>query len=277
MPATISRRQFLVKSLAALAGTIVIPKLFGEYTSMSPYRFALLADTHVNPPANLPYTHDNNLRRIVHEITSGDSVPRAVFVVGDLAYMVGKSEDYQVFSGITERIRTAGIPLHLAIGNHDKHDNFWKMVPERNRPVRDRHVAIISTKRANFFILDSEDGKLTGHCGEDQLKWLAQALDAHPELPAITMIHRNEGDIKDGVELLNVILPRKQVKAHFWGHVHKWEVSSTLGVHMIQLPSTAYGRTGWVDMTLNDDSAQLQVNTLEPQPEIIKPITLKWR
>lgn len=277
MPNTISRRQFLARSFAALAGTLVVPKLFGGYPSLSPHRFALLADTHVNPTGNPNFGSDNNLRRAVHEIISCDPLPMAAFVVGDLAYMVGKSEDYQVFSGLTERIRTAGIPLHLAIGNHDVRDNYWKMFPERIHQLRDRHVAIVPTERANFFILDSKDGGTSGHCGDAQLKWLGNALDAHPDLPAITMIHHNDGDINDGVALLNVILPRKQVKVHFWGHVHKWDVGSTLGLHMISLPSTIYNRPGWVDMTLNDDSAQLQFNTLEPQSEIIKPIMLKWR
>lgn len=277
MPNVITRRQFLTRSLAALAGTIVVPKLFGDYTPTSPYRFALLADTHVNPPSTSNLKFDDNLRQVVHEVISGDSVPRAVFVVGDLAYMGGLSEDYRVFSGLTERIRTAGIPLHFAIGNHDLRENYWKFFPERNRPFNDRHVMLVPTKRANFFILDSKDGGGSGHCGDAQLKWLANALDAHPDIPAITMIHHNDGDINDGVALLNVILPRKQVKAHFWGHVHKWEVGSTLGLHMISLPSTAYGRTGWVDMALNTDSAQLQFNPLELLSENIKPVTLQWR
>jgi len=284
----ISRRQFIARSVAALAGTMVVPKLFGASVAPDPHRFALLADTHANAPYNASLKSigglwDNNLKRVVGQITSIWPLPMAAFVVGDLAFNTGECPDYERFNKLFEPIRSAGIPVHLAMGNHDHRGRFWEMFPPAETPVPNRHVAVVPTERANFFILDSLDGEV----GKVQLQWLADALDANPDLPAITMVHHYPEEpgkpwgalgLLDTPALFDVILPRKQVKAHFFGHSHHWNIGSRAGVHLINLPTTVWdGITGWVDMLLDHGSARLQFNTLDPHPEIRKQVTLRWR
>ncbi|MEI8063574.1 MAG: metallophosphoesterase [Verrucomicrobiota bacterium] len=290
MPATlnsISRRQFIARSLAALAGTLVVPKLFGAYTPPNPHRFALLTDTHINAPDTHPYhVTDNCLRRVVGEIIHCRPLPMAAFVLGDLAFNSGECADYERFFKLMEPVRNVGIPIHLAVGNHDDRRHFWEMYPPENTPVANRHVTIVPTERANFFILDSQDGTV----GEQQLNWLTNALDAEPDFPAIIMVHHyplppgksldpksksyDLNALRDTQALFDVILPRKHVKALFFGHSHTWNVSSRFGLHLISLPWIG---TGWVDLLLDHGSAQLNLSTLEPQPKMRKHLTLLWR
>ena len=291
----ISRRQFIARSVAALAGTMVVPKLFGAYSSPVTHRFALLSDTHSNAPfdpslKSVNGLWDNNLKQAVGEVISCRPLPMAAFVLGDLAFNTGECADYDRFFKLIEPVRTAGIPVHLALGNHDNRDRFWQLVTPGKTPVANRQVAIVPTEWANFFILDS----LEGEVGEIQLHWLANALDDYSDLPAITMVHHyplppdksldpkskscDMFALRDTQALFDVILPRKHVKAHFFGHAHVWSIGSRFGLHLINLPSTVWGHaSGWTDMLLDHGSAQLQLHTFEPHPEIRKQFTLLWR
>ena len=280
-PNSISRRQFIAHSLAALASTLVVPELFGAYSRPNPRRFVLLSDTHANAPysdagwmRHLGGMWDTNLKQAVSEIVIRGPLPAAAFVLGDLAFDSGQCADYDRFFKLIEPVRTAGIPVHLILGNHDNRDRFWQIFPPGNTPVENRYVNIVRTEWANFFLLDSIDGQ----CGDAQLQWLANALDENADLPAITMVHHHPEQLKDFQALSEIISLRKHVKAHFFGHAHVWGISRQYGLYLINLPSTVWGQnSGWTDMLLDHGSMQLQLHTFEPQPEIIKPITLKWR
>ena len=90
------------------------------------------------------------------------------------------------------------MPVHLALGNHDNRERFWEALPEEKaaqRPLADRQVALLRTPRANWFVLDSLEKTLStpGLLGQEQLDWLAGALDANPDKPALVLIHHNPG------------------------------------------------------------------------------------
>ena len=300
MPITlqpITRRQFLVRSLAALAGTIIAPKLFGSTTSIDPHRFALLADTHIPFDRTTVYHDTNmadNLKCVADELAALDPRPASAFIVGDLAYRTGESGDYAALVGLLDKVREAGQPIHLTLGNHDERQRFWRAIPPtggEDKVVENRNVALVKAPRANFFIMDSleETNKVPGLCGEAQLKWLANALDAHADKPAITMIHHQPDVRKDVAGLIDtkafmdVILPRKHVKAHFFGHTHDWKIAVNDGLHLVNLPPVSYvftnGRpSGWVDLQLENDRAQLELHAIDPNhPDAGRRITLKWR
>ena len=69
-------------------------------------------------------------------------------------------------------------------------------------------------------MLDSLEATLStpGLLGQEQLDWLAAALDANPGKPALVLLHHNPatsghvGGLKDTEALFEVIRPRKQVK-----------------------------------------------------------------
>jgi predicted phosphodiesterase len=158
--------------------------------------------------------------------------------------------------------------------------------------LADKQAALLRTKRANWFVLDSLETTLAvpGLLGQEQLDWLAKTLDANPSVPALIMIHHNPGKVgnvsglKDTDALFDVIRPRKQVKAYIFGHTHHWSVSQDAsGIHLINLPPVSYlfkagDPFGWVHATLKKSNMRLELRCLDQaHKEHGKVVDLKWR
>ena len=192
-------------------------------------------------------------------------------------------------------IRADQIPVHLALGNHDNRERFWEALQEEKaakRPLADRQVALLRTPRANWFILDSLEATLStpGLLGREQLDWLEQALDANAKKPALVLLHHNPGlsggnfGLKDTAALLEILRPRRQVKAYIYGHTHKWKVEPDhSGIHLINLPPVAYvfdqgEPAGWVHATLNPKGLRLELRCVDPAHKAQGEVhELEWR
>src|SRR5436309_14463130 len=110
------------------------------------------------------------------------------------------------------------------LGNHDNRERFWEGLGDQDekvqRPVADRQVGVVEGRHANWFLLDSlmETAKTPGVLGERQLDWLATALDARADKPAIVVAHHNPIEIghpvaglTDSPALFEVMKARKHV------------------------------------------------------------------
>jgi calcineurin-like phosphoesterase family protein len=316
-----SRRRFLYRSLATTAGLMLprsLPASFGEETPASqpapnPDRFALLSDIHIAADRKTIYRGVNmfdNLQRVSMEVIA--SRPSAVFIDGDLAHLRGKAEDYATVVESLKPMRNAGLPILLTLGNHDRHDHFWAALPEedtaskeargrlpgqvavrpaQDKPVDGRQAMAYQTPRANWFILDSlaQGSPTTGLVGDNQLHWLASALDKAPDKPAIVVVHHNPDrglivtGLRDTGALMAVLQPRRQVKALIFGHTHSWGVRQEAGLHLVNLPPVAYifwaGKpNGWVEMTLADAGMTLQLHCLDKKNKLDQmSLKLDWR
>ena len=197
----VSRRRFLQGSLAAAAGLLLPCETWAAERPVDADRWVLLADTHV-------WEHRDGSRRgtkpadtllqAVAEIVSLDPRPAGVILVGDTVYLEGHAADYAMFRRLVQPIREAGIPLHIALGNHDDRANFWTAFAELkspHAPAFQHHVAVVETPRVNWFLLDSLDktNSTPGLLGKPQLDWLAAALDARRGKPAILAAHHDLG------------------------------------------------------------------------------------
>src|SRR5437867_2994612 len=206
MPITlnsVSRRNFLKGSLAAAAAALCPSWLRALDLSTDPHRFALLSDIHIHvDPAFLHKSKVavtdmwKNLQRVSSEILGLSSRPSAIFINGDCAFHEGLPGDYMTLVEGLAPLRAAKFPIHLALGNHDDRANFWEVLPAdeaRKNDLDDHHALFVAAERANFFILDSLKitDKVSGILGQKQLDWLAAALDAHSEKPAIVFVHHN--------------------------------------------------------------------------------------
>jgi 3',5'-cyclic AMP phosphodiesterase CpdA len=217
-----------------------------------------------------------------------------VFITGDCAFNRGEMGDYATLTQMLEPMRKEGMPIHLALGNHDHRERFWQALQEENvakRPLADRQVALLETRHANWFILDSLETTLStpGLLGHEQLEWLASALDANTKKPALVLIHHNPGltgnlGLKDTAAFLEIIRPRQQVKAYIYGHTHTWRVvKDSSGIHLINLPPVAYvfsegEPSGWVRATLKSDSMRLELRCLDIEHKANgQVVDLKWR
>jgi Icc protein len=296
----ISRRRFLSGSLAAAALALgqgcALPR-----AKRDEHGVALLSDIHIAADPAQVHQHvnmTNNLRTVTAEVLAWPQLPGTVFINGDLAFEDGTKPDYAAVLGLLRPLREAGLPIHLGMGNHDERENFWKILrAAKTVPPRlpGRQAAIVRMREANWFVLDSliQTRTTPGLLGEAQRAWLAGALDANAGKPALIMIHhqpgplfigKTGGGLEDAAELFAILRPRRQVKAYFFGHTHRWEVGrDESGIHLINLPPTAYlfeeGRpNGWVYAAVQDNGARLELRCLDhAHKDHGQVVNLAWR
>jgi Icc protein len=294
----ISRRQFLLRSVAGGAALALNPALVAAAKQTDPNSWALLADTHIAADRALVARNINmtdHFLSVSRELVALRRRPAGVIITGDCAYNSGQTGDYRQVVDLLRAIREGQMPVHLALGNHDHRERFWEVLPEEKaaaRPVADRQVALLRTPRANWYVLDSLETTLStpGLLGQTQLDWLAKALDANPDQPALVLLHHNPGTVnkvgglKDTEALFEVIRPRRQVKAYIFGHTHFWHVNQDeSGIHLVNLPPVAYvfqaGQpAGWVHATLERKGMRLELRCVDTahksHGQVVK---LKWR
>jgi 3',5'-cyclic-AMP phosphodiesterase len=293
----ISRRQFLVRSLACGAALAFDPRLFAAEKPAAPNSWALLSDPHLAADRTMVVKEVNmtdHFTAVARELLELPKRPAGVFINGDCAYNSGQPGDYRQLLDLLKPIRTAQMPVHLTVGNHDDREHFWEALPEEKaaqRPVADRQVSLLRTEHANWFLLDSLEKTLStpGLLGKEQLDWLAGALDANRDKPAIVLLHHNPGlsgnmGLKDTAALFEVLRPRKQVKAYIYGHTHAWNAGEDdSGLHLINLPAVSYAftaglPTGWVHATLQPDGMQLELRCVDQTHKSHGQVTqLQWR
>lgn len=291
-----SRRDFLV---SVSSGLVVLPGLAAHAAEVDEDVIALLNDTHIGEEQKPDAAHPRNLKVAVDYLLGLKRRPGAVFVNGDLAVNDGQPGDYRFFAKLIEPLRAAGMPVHLTLGNRDDRDVFYRVLAEE-RPARQlvasRHVGVVTTRRANVFLLDSlkKTRAAPGDLGEEQLTWLAQALDAHADKPALVLAHHNPrlgGDrkrqrlgLEDTEALWKVLAGRPHVKAYVHGHLHDWGLSRHADIHIVNTPATSFvldpkvSTTGWTMARLRDDGMSLTTLTHQANHAWNDRVhELKWR
>jgi 3',5'-cyclic AMP phosphodiesterase CpdA len=293
----ISRRRFLVRSLAGGAALALSPGLLAAGKRTDPDSWALLSDIHLAADRGL-LAHGINMTdhftSVSRELLALPKRPAGVFITGDCAFNSGQTGDYRLVAELLKPVRGAQMPVYLALGNHDNRERFWEALKAEKaapRPLADRQVALLRTPQANWFVLDSLENTLStpGWLGPEQLDWLAKALDANPDKPALVLVHHNPGltgniGLKDTAALFEVIRPRKQVKGYVFGHTHAWKVwQDESGIHLINLPPVAYVFTpgepaGWVHATLESKGIRLELRCVDPAHKSHgQVVNLQWR
>lgn len=299
--APLSRRSFLVRGTAAVAGLTVLRTGWAAEREANPNLLALLSDTHIPNAPDVAARGTNmtaNLRQVVGEITALKTAPAGVLINGDCAYLRGLPEDYANLVECVAPLSEAGLPLHVTMGNHDDrgplYDALKAQKPER--PLVDsKHVTILETPHANWFLLDSltQVNVVTGELGAEQRAWLDKALTERRGKPALVVAHHTpqfepppEGKVWSGLKdtdaFLELLARHPQVKAFVFGHSHNWSVTRRDGLHLINLPPVAYvfgeGKpNGWVLATARKDGLSLQLRTIAADhPKNNERVDLTW-
>ena len=296
---SISRRSFLSASALALGGWVLLPATGRAEGSVDPNRFVLISDTHVCGDRNAR-EHDCNpdetIQQAVKDILELAPVPAGVIFAGDCVYLHGEKADYEALNEYLQPLRRAGIPLLLAMGNHDNRENFQSVFPDaailHGATLKDRKAAVIETEHADWYLLDSlkKTHETPGEFGEEQLAWLAATLDKVPSKPALLLAHHypkgteKDNGLLDSEAFLNIIGPRKQVKCYFFGHSHAWSLKQREdGLHLINLPANAWlfdeaKPRGFVDAQLQDGNCMLVLHCLNRSDKRHgERHTLAWR
>ena len=289
----ISRRSFLAGSLAAGAGALLHRNALAAERKTDPHRWVLISDTHIGArrdDARHGVKPAETFMETARQVLDLDPRPAGIIISGDLAFLQGKPGDYKLIRELYRPIREAGIPLHLVLGNHDHREHFWAAFPEARpaQPAADRQAAVVETPLANWFLLDSlfQTDVTPGLLGKEQLQWLSKALEARADKPALLVAHHNlrgAMGLRDAAALFETAVTHKQAKAYFYGHTHQWEVSKEKGLHLVNVPATAWlfdakEPRGWLDVTIRQAGAAVMMNALDKKHAKHRDrIELKWR
>lgn len=290
----LSRRDFLAGiALGGAALTTGCSHRAGSRGNAAGW-YAWLSDTHVGTDASATLREQvmaDNLRKVVADIVDADDPPRGVLIDGDLALHDGRPGDYETLLTVAHPIREAGIPLHMALGNHDHREHFRAAVAASAMPpLADKHVSAVDGPDVRFLILDSlqRTNVTGGRLGMDQLSWLADELEAHPDTPAVIFVHHNlnaewPSALLDTRYFLDVLRPRRQAKAVVFGHTHVWNVQAIDGIHMINLPAVGYRflpkqPLGWCAFRPGPDGAEIELRCIGgDQRQNGRRVDLRWR
>lgn len=302
---SLSRRRFIGGG-AVLALSPFLPA--SSALAANADTWAFLSDTHIAADAALKSRQGVNmadhLRRVVTQVLAEKDTLAGVIIDGDCAYDDGQPGDYTLLLELLNPLRSAGLPIHFTLGNHDDRDVFRAALgtDEGSSPVASKHCSVIETPLANLILLDSLRyvNKVEGEFGAEQLAWLGKLLAAAPEKPAVVIGHHYPqvfredvipGDEKikisgliDSEPFLDMLRTHPSAKAYVYGHSHNWQTKKDAdGLHEINLPPTAYvfnnaRPNGWVRATLSTTGISLELRALDPDhPEHGKVRELAWR
>lgn len=285
-----SRRSWLKRSLSALglmaAGQSRPPVIQAAAQGQS--WIAFVSDTHI--AADPSKTNHNlnmteNLKKTVRQILAEAIPPKAVLIDGDLALADGQKGDYVQLMQLLAPLTSAGIPIHLALGNHDNRENFREILGDsdliksgRVTAIENHHTSDLTIAGLRFLILDSlqRPNFTPGAIGADQAQWLAQTLSNQTDTPTIVYVHHNpdlktDKALSDTKRLYDAILPSLQVKAVVFGHTHVWNPQGQHeGLKLINIPAVGYPHNpvqpiGWTKFVPIQGGAEVTLSSLDPK------------
>ena len=241
----------------------------------------------------LGQTPAENLRAVVADILAQPARPEAVLINGDLALKDGQPGDYATFLAALAPLRKAGIPLHLALGNHDDRGNFRQAIRGvigAEARVEEKQVGVFEALGHRFAVLDSLDkvNGTPGRLGGPQIAWLGRDLDSHRDRPTVIFVHHNPRSapgvgLLDDDALFDVITPRPWVKALVFGHTHRWTRAREAGLHLVNLPAVAYTfepgePLGYCRLRSTPDGATIELrDVLRKAATPGETLSLSWR
>lgn len=166
--------------------------------------------------------------------------PNLILATGDLA-QDGSEEAYRVFQ---EKLSAFPCGSAWLAGNHDNAAMLERVT--KGTPAARRHFIQGGWQ---FILLDSSvPGEVYGELPVDELDFLEQTLEQHPDLPALVTLHHHPvrigSDWMEPIGLRNreafwqVIDRFPQVKIVLWGHIHQELDQERNGVRLLATPST---------------------------------------
>jgi 3',5'-cyclic AMP phosphodiesterase CpdA len=271
-----TRRGFLRAGLAAGGAFVLGPRRLIAQEGREEVRWAFLSDTHIaaDPENNYrgfyPY---RNLQKVLEWIRS--DLPEGLVITGDLARLTGQAGDYESFKKLMMPVIEER-PVCLALGNHDDRENFARAFEKSagaKQPVKGKHVVVVNAGPVRFVLLDSllYVEKTPGLLGKAQRTWLEEYLRTCDDRPTLLFFHHTlgdaDGDLLDILRLFELVRPIRKVKAIVYGHSHEYAYGERDGIHLINLPATAYTfgsiePIGWVEAKLTGAGGRFTLHAI---------------
>lgn len=240
-----------------------------------PFRFAVIADTHVNPSDTdqiSPYeSHRLTNSRLAHTVDVLNVLrPEFVIHVGDMVHPVPEAVSYpDAVARFRSAIQRLDMPLHVVPGNHDVGDKQADYVPAGS--IRPEYVALYRDHFGrDFFSFDAggchfviiNTSLINSGLAEEatQQAWLEDDLAGqagtrtflfvhYPPFIATPGEHGHYDNIDEpGRGWLLALVARHRLTAMFTGHVHNFFFNRHGGTPIFSMPSTAFVRGDYSEM-----------------------------
>ncbi|MBQ9873847.1 MAG: metallophosphoesterase [Thermoguttaceae bacterium] len=215
---------------------------------------AIFSDTHLHGPETVQ--HVVRFNQSVAKILAMNPRPANLLIYGDVAYLEGKVEEYELFRKLIKPIENAGIHWEIAMGNHDRIANYRQVFPERfekEQPVKDCYINIVETPRADFILLDSYlRGEVRGEICPEQKEWLKETLKRYSDKPVFVGCHHQMGNTK----IADILTECPKFVAYLHGHLHYYRTPIADSVKTICFPSVGHwGDMGFMVANLSETEA----------------------
>jgi 3',5'-cyclic AMP phosphodiesterase CpdA len=157
---------------------------------MAEINFIHITDLHVGNPAvadnHLFSDTSATLARVLELIGTMDQAPKFIIASGDLTNR-GDADSYRQLKAI---MAATDLPLIYALGNHDTRPGFYAGMLGRSTDLDAPYDHEQVIEGVHVITLDTTTpGQIGGSLTPEQFAWLAQALDAHAELPKLIVAH----------------------------------------------------------------------------------------
>lgn len=257
---------------------------------MAALSFIHLTDTHFYPQSGADKHGIDpaaNLRRIIARIGEMAVAPACIVISGDLSNE-GDPASYRHFqSALAELDAAFGVPILLALGNHDQRIPFRQIIlgeaDAADASARYYYSRQIGDVR--FLVLDSLlPGAIAGALGAEQLAWLAEQLREptpggeiivvhHPVLPR-GLPRADDYLLADAAEL-GALLAQHRLLGLLAGHSHVVSAAPFAGTLAITAPATGFFfDPGTISGLRLIDGAGFNLCTVRDGTLIVNPIIL---
>jgi 3',5'-cyclic-AMP phosphodiesterase len=152
---------------------------------------AQITDLHVRPeglPANRVVESNVMTERAIDALLALRPRPDVVLITGDLTDC-GLVEEYQEFKRLMRRL---DIPAYMVPGNHDRRDNFRRVLANYPSVVEDPQFVqfVVDDFPLRLIALDTlVPGKAEGALCPRRLAFLEKALAREPDKPTVIFMH----------------------------------------------------------------------------------------
>lgn len=210
------------------------------------------------------------LQQAIGQISRLEHQPRAMIISGDLV----DRGSYEAYAHFRQLIATIGVPVYLAMGNHDSRSHFLDVFPEYLQHEWIRQTGFIQyaaqIDQIRLVVLDSSvSGQSYGLLCEKRLAWLERTLAQKPQVPTVLVLHHppfltgvahmDACGLRGGAEdLRQIILHNPQVQRIVCGHVHRFCTQTFAGTIGMVGPSCAH------QIAFQLDRSHPNAFTLEP-------------
>lgn len=208
----------------------------------SSFQFIHLTDLHIDHQLTGSDGTADNIEYVVQRILSMNPQPRFVIMSGDL---VDSAHD-ENYRRLHEYIGRLGLPVLLALGNHDDREAFHRSMGDREAGDASPYFFSTILERMHVIVLDSSTpGRIGGTIEPEQFAWLEAELDRHPDLPKLIVSHHppSIGEVPDPLPLqtidfaqsqrLGTLLAGRNILGVLCGHVHHDRISMWNGIPVI--------------------------------------------